>query len=93
MATIGVTGAAGQLGQELALLSQYYPKHDFVFFDSEELDITDWLQLDDELEEYDLDFMINCAAYTKVDLAETESEKAYLVSLRMRHICGVVKQY
>jgi len=80
MATIGVTGAAGQLGQELALLSQYYPKHDFVFFDSEELDITDWHQLDDELEEYHLDFMINCAAYTKVDLAETESEKAYLVN-------------
>lgn len=60
----------------MALLSQYYPKHDFVFFDSEELDITDWLQLDDELEEYDLDFMINCAVYTKVDLAETESEKS-----------------
>lgn len=80
MATIGITGAGGQLGQEFAFLSQYYPRHDFVFFDSEELDITDAIQLEDELEKYDLDFLINCAAYTKVDLAEQEEEKAYRIN-------------
>jgi N-acetyl-gamma-glutamylphosphate reductase len=31
MPTIGITGAAGQLGQEFAFLSQYHPKYDFVF--------------------------------------------------------------
>lgn len=80
MATIGITGAAGQLGQEFAFLSQYFPRQEFVFFDSEELDITDVDQLQDELEDYDIDFLINCAAYTKVDQAEQEIEKAYKIN-------------
>jgi len=77
MATIGITGAAGQLGQEFAFLSQYLPKYNFIFFDSEELDITDKNQLIKELEDYDIDFLVNCAAYTKVDQAESESDLAF----------------
>ncbi len=80
MPTIGITGAAGQLGQEFAFLSQYHPKYDFVFFDSEELDITDNDQLNHELEDYDIDYLINCAAYTRVDQAESEKDKAYLTN-------------
>ena len=80
MAIIGITGAAGQLGQEFAFLSQYFPRQEFVFFDSEELDITDVDQLREELEDYDIDFLINCAAYTKVDQAEQEIEKVYKIN-------------
>lgn len=80
MATIAVTGASGQLGQELAFIATYFPKHDFVFFDSEELDITKAQMIQEVLDDYDIDFLINGAAYTKVDLAESNEELAFNVN-------------
>jgi len=80
MSTIAVTGASGQLGQQFNFMSQFYPLHDFIFFDSEEIDITIESVISKTLDEYDIDFLINCAAYTLVDQAEQEEDKAYRIN-------------
>jgi dTDP-4-dehydrorhamnose reductase len=67
-----VTGANGQLGQELQELSKSY-NYDFTFTDKNELDITDSKKVNRFFKQSEFDFCINAAAYTKVDLAETES--------------------
>lgn len=82
MSLIAVTGSGGQLGQEIAFLADYMPGHSFLFLDSDELDISDKDAIQDVLEEYAIDYLINCAAYTKVDLAESESERAFAVNTR-----------
>lgn len=80
MPTIAIIGASGQLGQQFAFMSQFYPMLDFLFFDSDEVDITRPLEFADDLDEYDIDFIVNCAAYTQVDKAEEEREMAYLIN-------------
>ncbi len=80
MPTIAVIGASGQLGQQFVFMSQFYPMLDFLFFDSTEVDITQPAELAATLDEYDINFVVNCAAYTLVDKAEEEQEKAYLIN-------------
>ena len=75
-----VTGSNGQLGNEIRVLSENYPDFDFNYTDVAELDITNAIELKAFLKLNPVQYIINCAAYTKVDLAETESEKAYLVN-------------
>lgn len=74
-----VTGAKGQLGydvaKELALLN-----HDVYAFGREELDITDQPTVNRIVSEIKPDVIIHAAAYTKVDLAETDQDQAYLVN-------------
>jgi len=73
-----VTGAGGMLGRDMvATLSV---KHDLRGFTHAELDITDKQRLGEVLSSERPDLIINCAAYTKVDLAEEEAERAYLVN-------------
>lgn len=67
-----VTGANGQLGSELRGLSGYFPGDDFVFIDQEVLDLSDSAAILAWFENKDFDVIINCAAYTAVDKAETE---------------------
>ena len=80
MATILVTGSKGQLGSELIELSQEYSKHQFFFTDVDELDILDKKTLKDFISGFQPDYVINCAAYTAVDKAETEFELAVKVN-------------
>lgn len=76
-----VTGANGQLGTCLQKLAPDYQwNYDFIFADSEELDITTKDQVQSFFSEHQPDFCINAAAYTAVDLAETETEKCYAVN-------------
>ena len=77
MSTILVTGANGQLGNELRCLEKSFPKFTFVFTDYEELDITDAGAVAKTLQATKASYLINCAAYTAVDKAETEQDKAY----------------
>ena len=75
MANILVTGASGQLGTELR--NRGFSLLDEVFYtDIEELDITNANAVCAFIENYDIDTIINCAAYTAVDLAEDTEEKA-----------------
>ena len=81
MQRILVVGGNGQLGHCLQKLApKYHDIFDFNFTGSQALDITDKSQIEKEFEEYKPDFVINASAYTAVDLAEKEEEKAFAVN-------------
>lgn len=70
--TILVTGSNGQLGSELKDLAPSYPQFNFIFLSREELSITDKDAVNAWFENNRPAFVVNCAAYTAVDKAETE---------------------
>ncbi|CAN1542676.1 RfbD dTDP-4-dehydrorhamnose reductase [Flavobacteriaceae bacterium] len=74
MEKILVTGANGQLGSELNVLSKNYGLFEWVFTDRDELDLCDLENLVSELSRIQPNYIINCAAHTAVDRAETEFE-------------------
>lgn len=76
-----VTGSNGQLGQAIQSISDNYNNIDFVFCTSYELDITSKENCDLVFKKYQPDYCINTAAYTAVDKAESESEKAHLINV------------
>lgn len=76
-----VTGANGQLGQSLQFIAEKYPEIEFVFCDSKKLDITDYDNINAVFNEFIPNYCINAAAYTAVDKAESESEKAYSINV------------
>lgn len=76
-----VTGSSGQLGQSLQFIAKNYPEFTFVFCDSKTLDITDFENCNQVFNQYKPNFCINAAAYTAVDKAESESEKAHLINV------------
>ena len=78
--TILVTGANGQLGNEIRQLSINYPSFRFLFASRDNLSIDNVAAVRDFFENNQLDYCINCAAYTAVDKAETEKEKAFLIN-------------
>lgn len=76
MKKILVTGGNGQLGSELKELSNDYSQFEFIFTDVEELDITNEEAVDQAFAESSPDFVLNCAAYTAVDKAESDLDLA-----------------
>ncbi len=76
-----VTGAKGQLGQAIQSISGNYPEVDFVFCDSSSLDITNLDNVEAVFKHVKPQYCINAAAYTAVDKAESEPEKAYLINV------------
>ncbi|WP_353083421.1 dTDP-4-dehydrorhamnose reductase [Flavobacterium sp.] len=76
-----VTGANGQLGQAIEFISGNYPEINFVFCDSSELDITNKENCRETFIKYKPNFCINTAAYTAVDKAESETQKAHLINV------------
>ncbi len=79
--SILVTGSGGQLGQELQEIQSQFPKIKFKFFNRAELDITDKKAVLEKLDLLSPDFLINAAAYTAVDQAESDEEKAFQVNV------------
>ncbi len=69
-----VTGSKGQLGSELAVLSKKYTQFEWVFTDREELDLCNLVALETKLDTISPQFIINCAAHTAVDRAESERQ-------------------
>lgn len=69
-----ITGCNGQLGNELQLLEKNYSKHTFFNTDVHELDITNAEAIDKFVSSNNIDIIINCAAYTAVDKAESNKE-------------------
>jgi dTDP-4-dehydrorhamnose reductase len=88
-----VTGASGQLGQSFRFIAPNYPEIDFVFCDSRQLDITNPENVKAVFNKYKPSFCINTAAYTAVDKAESEPEKAHLINVigpkNLAEICKV----
>ena len=76
-----VTGANGQLGQAIQFVAGNYPKIEFVFCSSLDLDITNKENCESVFDIIKPDFCINAAAYTAVDKAESEPEKAELINV------------
>lgn len=76
-----VTGANGQLGQSLQFIAPNYPEVQFVFCSSGEIDVTDYKDCEQAFTKYQPHYCINAAAYTAVDKAETEPEKAQLINV------------
>lgn len=73
-----ITGKGGQLAWEL---ENSAPKSvEILSCSSQELDITNQQQVDDTIQQFQPDIVINAAAYTAVDKAETDTEKAYAVN-------------
>ena len=67
-----VTGSNGQLGSEIKDLAENYTKFNFFFRDLPELDICNSSQLEVFFKDYNINVVINCAAYTAVDKAEQD---------------------
>lgn len=75
-----VTGANGQLGQSIQSISENYPELNFVFCSSQELDITSLDNCRLVFSKHKPNYCINAAAYTAVDRAENEPEKAHIIN-------------
>jgi len=87
-----ITGAQGMLGTDLAVLLD--STCNVIRRDIQDFDITDKMQVLKEIGRVLPDVVINCAAYTNVDIAETEPEAAYAVNAEgVRHIAQACQQY
>ena len=75
MSKVLVTGSKGQLGREIKKLRNHF-RQLYTFTDIEELDVTDPDAIKSHLESNPADYIINCAAYTDVDGAESEPDRA-----------------
>ncbi|HEX2968522.1 MAG TPA: dTDP-4-dehydrorhamnose reductase [Bacteroidales bacterium] len=93
MAIILVTGADGQLGNELRLVSKNYYGYDFVFTDKDNLDLTDPKKVRESIDTIKPGWIINCAAYTQVDRAENEYAPAMRINAdSVRNITDAIKE-
>lgn len=92
MFNILVTGANGQLGSEIRALHADYP-YNFFFTDKTELDITDKNAAEEFIERTGVDTIINCAAYTAVDKAETDKENTDRINhLAVKNLAEISKK-
>ena len=78
--TILVTGANGQLGNEIRVNAATQPDYHFLFVTKKELAIDDTPAVDAYFASHNITWCINCAAYTEVDKAESEPGKAMLIN-------------
>jgi len=78
--TILITGANGQVGSEFRVLSKAYPQYNFLFVAKDELSIDNAAVVKEYFDKHAIQYCVNCAAYTAVDKAETETEKAFLIN-------------
>jgi dTDP-4-dehydrorhamnose reductase len=97
MTKVWVTGSKGQLGSELMALSKKNNDFDFIFSDLPEIDLTKHDEVKKYFKEIKPDIVLNTAAYTAVDLAESESEKAYAVNTyavsNLAALCSASKSF
>lgn len=89
-----VTGSNGQLGQSLQFTAKNYPKINFVFCNSSQLNITSLKNVTEVFEQFKPNFCINAAAYTAVDKAESEPENVFLINVTgAKNIALVCNQF
>ena len=92
MAVILITGANGQLGNELKTISKNFYGYDFIFTDIDILDITIPSQTVEFIKENKPDWIVNCAAYNLVDKAEVEADAAIQINAdAVRNITEAIK--
>ncbi|QXP60659.1 dTDP-4-dehydrorhamnose reductase [Olleya sp. HaHaR_3_96] len=100
MIRVLVTGAGGQLGSCLKKQSKLQQTLDFVFFDSKDLDITNIDQIEsfflnsNSNSNSNFDYCINCAAYTAVDQAEDDYDRAYSINvIGVKYLATICEKY
>lgn len=92
MINILVTGSNGQLGSEIKELSSQYP-YKFFFTDRNKLDISDPHTVTEFIESNNINTIINCAAYTAVDKAESDAKMADKINhLAVKHLAQISKE-
>jgi len=88
-----VTGSNGQLGSELQALAQSYREYDFLFVIREELDFSKPELMVEFFKDKCFDVIINCAAYTAVDQAESDEKMADLINHQaVKHLAIIAKE-
>ena len=88
-----VTGKNGQLGQSIKRLTTHYPLLTFTFVGRDELDLANAESINDYFSKNQFDVIINCAAYTAVDKAESEPELADQINhLAVKQLAEIAKQ-
>lgn len=75
-----VTGSNGQLGKELKKIAASFPQFDFIFLSKEDLPIHHFEMVRHYFNTYQPQYLINCAAYTAVDRAEQEKDRAFHIN-------------
>lgn len=91
MLNILVTGSHGQVGSELRELSSEYG-HNFYFTDKETLDITNAAAVEAFIEQNTINAIINAAAYTAVDKAESDEANANAINhLAVKNLAAIAK--
>ncbi|MEO6682460.1 MAG: dTDP-4-dehydrorhamnose reductase [Ginsengibacter sp.] len=92
--TVLVTGATGQLANEIKELSLAYSGFKFLFTSRQELSIEDYKDVESFFQNQTIHYCINCAAYTAVDKAEGEKESAFLINAEaVGNLAKVCKSY
>ena len=76
-----ITGAQGQLGNEFRFLSFTHPQFAFIFSDVDTLDITKMSAVTKFFAKHTPQYVVNCAAYTAVDRAETDVKLATRINV------------
>jgi dTDP-4-dehydrorhamnose reductase len=90
MKKILVTGATGQLGSELKVLSENYSQFEWFFANRSQISLDKLSVLKSQLEDIHPDVILNCGAYTAVDKAESEPE---LVDIVNHQAVKIIAQY
>lgn len=89
-----VTGANGQVGQELRVLAESHPSFEFIFTTHENMPVHDEAAVQKLFAAHRPAYCLNCAAYTAVDKAESEKEIAYQVNAEgPRILAAACKSY
>jgi len=90
-----VTGANGQLGNEMRRVAlSTNESHHYFFTDVEDLDITNQSAIESFVQENEIDVIVNCAAYTNVDKAESDEAMADLLNHKaVSYLAEVAKQH
>ena len=87
-----VTGSNGQLGKTLNSITENNKQ--FIYLDKDELDITKENKLQEVILKYKIKSIVNCAAYTDVNRAETEKEKALEInSIAVLRLAKLAEKY
>lgn len=88
MKTILVTGANGQLGNSIRLIANQHPQYNFLFTDVDTLDITDSAAVKAMAKDNQVNYILNCAAYTAVDKAEDNEDLCRRLNCDAVHVLG-----
>ncbi len=94
MINLLITGSNGQLGAELKSLESKLSSFNFFLTDISELNIVNFSEVEKFIVRHKIDVIINCAAYTNVDLAEDEPKMANEINyLAVKNLAEITKKF